>query len=282
MFTLIAENQHGEQLELTHNYKYSIANIIGLDPPDAVINSTRNAGQDGSIYNSSYMSDRTITITLAVNSPAETNRIELYKYFKSKFPVILRYRNGSRSVWIQGYVQSFQVAYFDKKETVQITIVCPRPYLNDENVLHESLTNIVSLFEFPFDIEQAGEPMSDIILGQEKSIYNLGDMDTGVFIRLTAAGTVVNPQIYNTIENTYMKILDTLADGDVIEINTRSGQKSIKKISSGVVTNEIAKLAHGSTWFTLSPGDNLFSAYADSGEEYIMVEFEVIYQYEGV
>ena len=84
MFTLIAENKYGEQLELTHSEAYVITNIDGIDPPEAVINSTRNAGADGSVFNSAYVDNRVITITLAINAPAELNRINLYKYFKSK------------------------------------------------------------------------------------------------------------------------------------------------------------------------------------------------------
>lgn len=45
MFTLIAENKYGQQLELTHNDAYVITNIDGLDPPDAVINTTETLMQ---------------------------------------------------------------------------------------------------------------------------------------------------------------------------------------------------------------------------------------------
>ena len=109
MYTLIAENQYGQQVELTHNDAYSIKSVLGLDPPDGIINTTRNAGMDGSVYNSSYMDNRTITITLAINYPAEINRINLYKYFKIKFPVTLRYKNGSRDVWIQGFQSNYKL-----------------------------------------------------------------------------------------------------------------------------------------------------------------------------
>ena len=53
MFTLIAENKYGQQLELTHNSAYEVIEIDGLDPPDAIINTTRNANADGSVFNSS-------------------------------------------------------------------------------------------------------------------------------------------------------------------------------------------------------------------------------------
>ena len=77
MYTLIAQNKYGEQLELTRNEAYVIESIEGLDPPDAVINTTRNANTDGSVFNSSYVDNRQITITMAINGPAEANRINL-------------------------------------------------------------------------------------------------------------------------------------------------------------------------------------------------------------
>ena len=43
MFTLKAENTYGQRIELTHNEAYVIENVIGLDPPESVINTTRNA-----------------------------------------------------------------------------------------------------------------------------------------------------------------------------------------------------------------------------------------------
>lgn len=282
MYTLTAENQYGQQLELTHNPAYSVKSVLGIDPPDAIINTTRNAGQDGSVYNSAYMDNRTITITLAINYPVEANRIQLYQYFKSKFPVILRYKNETRNVYIQGYVQSFQVAYFDKKETAQITVICPKPHFNGSDLVTENLSNIVSMFKFPFSIEEAGIPISELSIGHEQAIINLGDIDTGALIRITAMDEVVNPLIYNSTNNTVMKIFDTLQESDVVEINSRSGEKSIRKISNGVVTNLISKLSDNSSWFTLVPGVNILSTMADSGSEYINIDFEIIYQYEGV
>lgn len=282
MYTLIAENQYGEQLELTHNESYSIKVLDGFDPPDAIINTTRNAGQDGSTFNSSYADERVITITLAINSPAEVNRINLYKYFKNKFPVRLTYRNESRNVWIDGYAQSFQVAYFDKKETAQITVRCPRPYLNSESTAHERMYMLYSLFTFPFSIAEAGIPFSTYESGSAKTIINEGDIEIGAIIKITAKGTVTNPGIYDQLKNTMMRINDTLSAGDQVIFDTRPGHKSVYKIIDGVKTNIINKLTGTSKWLVLAPGENRFSALALANPEYIDAEFEIIYQYEGV
>ena len=177
MYTLIAENPYGEQMELTHNPRYSIVSVLGLNPPDAQINTTKNAGFDGSTYNSSYATERTITITLAINSPAEENRIALYKYFKTKSPVKLYYQNATRDVYIQGYVQSEAIAFFEKKQTAQITIVCPEPYLIGVEDNLQVFAGVVNLFEFPFSIPAAGIPFSNIVSRQEQNIYNYGDVE---------------------------------------------------------------------------------------------------------
>ena len=282
MYTLIAENQYGEQLELTHNESYSIKVLDGFDPPDAIINTTRNAGQDGSTFNSSYADERVITITLAINSPAEANRINLYRYFKNKFPVRLYYRNESRKVWIDGYVQSFQVAYFEKKETAQITVRCPRPYLNSESTIYERMYNLYSLFTFPFSIAEEGIPFSTFERANSKVIVNDGDVEIGFIVKITAKGSVTNPGILDSVKNQMIRITDTLSAGDQVIFDTRSGHKGVWKMVNGVKTNVISKLTNTSKWLVLAPGDNRFSPLALSGSQYIDATFEIVYQYEGV
>ena len=166
MFTFIVENKYGQKLELTHNPNYDITEIDGLDPPEAIINTTRNANADGSVFNSSYVTDRQIIITLAINSPAEANRINLYKYFKSKFPVTLYYQNATRNVYINGYVKNIEIAFFDKKQIAQINVVCTNPLFSDvdENIIEFS--SITSEFEFPFSIEESKNLLKNSMTSQ--------------------------------------------------------------------------------------------------------------------
>lgn len=166
MYTLIAENKYGQQMELTHNEAYVIESIEGLDPPDAVINTTRNANADGSVFNSSYVDNRQIIITLAINGPAEANRINLYKYFKNKYPVTLYYKNDTRDVSINGYVQSMQIEFFKKKQIAQITVFCPNPFFNSTSSEMVDFSSIQDLFEFPFSIEESGNLLEDTMTTQ--------------------------------------------------------------------------------------------------------------------
>ena len=241
-----------------------------------------NAAQDGSVYKSSYANSRQITITLSINGPADINRVALYRYFKSKFYSRLRYVTAQRDVYAEGYVQSLQVAYFAKKETMQIVVQCPRAYLNgSENSLQEfSLVN--PLFEFPFDIGSGGIPFSEIIIDMEQNLQNAGDVETGAVFTLRAVGAVDTPKLYRIDTSEHMFFNLQMAAGDRLVVNTRQNEKRITLISGGVETNEIGSLVNGSSWFVLKPGDNIFSVDAASGAANLIVTVEMIDLYEGV
>lgn len=282
MYTLIAENKYGEQLEITNNPRYTITDIDGLYPPEGVINTTQVANMDGSVFNSSRIDNRVITITMAINGPAEANRLLLYRYFKTKYPVRLYYKNGVRDVYIDGYVSKFSVEYFEKKQTAQIEISCPMTLFRAVKESVTEFANIENMFVFPFAIEAAGIPFSEIALGEQKTIINGGDVETGVVIHLNALGTVLNPKIYNVDTSDRMTLSVEMRAGDEITINTRKKEKSITLLRDGVQTNIVGKLDAGSTWFNLIPGDNVFTYEADEFPEHLQCIFIINNQFEGV
>ena len=275
MYTLIAENKYGEQLEITNNPRYVITDIDGLYPPEGVINTTQVANMDGSVFNSSHINDRVITITMAINGPAEANRLLLYRYFKTKYPVRFYYKNGVRDVYIDGYVSKFSVEYFEKKQTAQIEISCPMTLFRAVKESVTEFANIENMFVFPFAIEVAGIPFSEIALGEQKTIINGGDVETGVIIKLNALGTVLNPKIYNVDTSDRMTLSVEMQAGDEITINTRKKEKSITLLRDGVQTNIVGKLDAGSTWFNLIPGDNIFTYEADESPEHLQCIYRI-------
>lgn len=281
MYTLKVQNQYGEVLELTHNEGYVITDITGIDPPDAVINTTRNAGADGSMFNGAYVDNRQIVITMAINSPAEDNRIKLYKYFKMKNAIRLFYKNSTRDVYIDGYVQHINIQYFDKKQIVQITVFCPNPFFNDVSDNMVEFNAIDSLFEFPFEIVTP-IPFSEITTGEEINVRNLGDVASGMEIKIIVAGTVTNPVMYNVVTNQYFKIMKSFSTGDVIVINTNKKYKKVQLTSEGTTTSIVGNIASGSTWLQIDPGDNIFQITADSNPENIIAFCNTVTQYEGV
>lgn len=267
-------------MELTHNEAYVIESIEGLDPPDAVINTTRNANADGSVFNSSYVDNRQITITLAINGPAEANRINLYRYFKAKYPVTLYYKNDTRDVYITGYVQNIQIEFFNKKQIAQIIILCPEPFFSGTDSNITDFANVESLFEFPFSIETP-VAFSQILPLQKKNIINHGDVETGAIFRLKATGNATNPMVFNDERLELIGFNLSMSAGDELVINTNKKHKSAKLTHNGVTTSVINKISMNSTWMQLLPGDNIIGIYDGTLQSLTcIVEFED--KYEGV
>ena len=128
MLSLKIENHKGELLSLTQNPAYTITSVTGLNPAAANINTVDAALLDGATYNSSQVGMRNIVVNFAIENPAETNRIELYQYIKPKKPCTVYVENGSRDVFISGYVETLDIDLFDNKQTAQISIICPQPF----------------------------------------------------------------------------------------------------------------------------------------------------------
>lgn len=280
MFQLWVENEKGQTMELTNNPAYIVYNVLGMDPADAVINTNRNASTDGSVFNSAYIDNKEITLTMALNYPAEANRINLYRYFKNKKPIKLFFKTDSRDVFIDGYCQRVNVNFFEKKEIAQITILCTNPYFKAKDAETVQISQNQSLFEFPFSI-QTPIPFSEIS-NTSHEIVNNGDIKVGAIFRITANGYVDAPKIINVDTNEYFLITAGMSAGEVIEINTIQNERSVLMGDGQTMIDYIYGMSINSSWLELDVGENHFAATADSNPENMNVEIEFRAFYEGV
>lgn len=282
MFTLICENSRGQRINLTKCHDYKVTKIDGLTPPTANINTTKVALGDGSIYNSSVVNERNIVITLYVTGDIERNRQRLYSIFKTKQMCRVYFKNQRRNVYTDGYVESFEATIFEKKQMVQISILCPSAYFTSVDQKEYTFSWTTDGFEFPFSIAESGIEFGKIENISTINVYNGGDIDTGITIEMRANGTVLNPVLINTQTGEKMAINYSLSSGDIVRITTYRGQKRIYLTHEGTTTNIINRLSSDSRWFTILVGDNLFAYQASSGGSNLDVRFIFSELYEGV
>lgn len=283
MYTLIAENSRGEQLRLTQNKDYTITNIDGLAPPDAIINTMMRAGHDGATFNSAFVETRQIILTMAINQPADVNRNRLYKFFRTARGVRLYYYNDIHGVYIDGYCQNAPVEFFAQKEIAQFTLICPDPFWHGVAEVSGTADGIESLFEFPFSIEE-GNPIafSEYHADHAAYIFNPGTFEGGIIIEIRATGAATNPRIYHQDEDAYFQVNTTLQSGDLLTIDTRTDHKAITRTRSGTKTNLIASRDLGSTWLNVMPGENVYILSASSGLSNLTCNIRFVSNVEGV
>lgn len=281
-YILKAENHRGEVINLSTNPNYILYKIEGLQPPSVNVNVSDNATSDGSTFNSARANSRNIVLYIAIKGVVEVNRINLYKYFPLNKKIKLCYKNGTRDVYIEGYVELIECDLFSDKQVAQISIICPQPYFKAVDEVISYFSEVSSYFTFPFSITKSGVELSAITTNIRKSIIYAGDVESGIIIKLYAIGEVVNPVIYDVFNRTYIKLNCTMEVNDEIIINTYKGEKSITLIRNGESSNVMGYMSADSTWLTLQSGDNVFTYDSDSGNSNLQLTFVTSVLYGGV
>lgn len=285
MYELKVTNEYDQTLQLTQNPNYTIKEVSGLDPPEAIINKTRNANTDGSEFNSSYLNDRQIIITMTIEAPAEENRNNLYIYFRSKKAVKIAYKNGIRDVFAKGIVKDIDVQFFAKKQIAQITIDCMNPYFLENEDASGDISATQQLFEFPFAIEEP-IPFSEISTTEPIEVVNEGNDPTGVIITITpiSSRSIYGPiYVKNLTNGLTFKINLILHQGESLIIDSIKGEKSVKKIDGSTETNVINEMNRTSEWIELIPGINrLLITEGTTGIPQINASISFTPKYQGV
>lgn len=282
MYEFKVKSSEGTIYTLTNNPNYTIYKVDGLEPPQANVNTSNNATGDGSTVNSVRVPIRNLVLYLTIEGDVESNRINLYKYFPYKKPIELYYKNDTRDVYIEGYVERISVGQFDRKQIAQISIICPQPYFKAIDDVVSYFSEISNLFSFPFSIAKEGMEFSAITTNIRKSIINTGEVESGVLIELNAIGTVVKPTIYDVLKRTHITLNFTMEINDKITINTYQGKKSITLTRNGVTTNAMGYMTPDSNWLTLDLGDNVYAYECESGTSDLQITFTTSALYGGV
>lgn len=283
MFTLRIENTKRNEITLTQNESnYQVIDVEGLAPPKAQLYTNAVANMDGEKFKSSKLDMRNLVLTIKINGDVETNRINLYKYFGAGKWCKVYYKNGSRDVFIEGYVETINCPLFTINQQMQISIVCPTPYFKSVDIIYTDISVVIARFTFPFSIAESGVIISQLIPNKVTTVMNDGEFETGFEIVMRAlADKISTPTIYNVDTGEYLSVDVVLNKGDVLRVNTNKGSKSIIKIVDGVETNIINYLANGSTWLQLDADANDFT-YDVNNADRLEVIFEYHHQYEGV
>lgn len=284
MFKLILENAAGDQLSFAQNSPFTVTEIQGLNPPEATINTSQVALIDGAKFNSAKLNMRSLNVAFAIEYEAAKNRIEVFKVLKSKQYVKMYYIGDYRDVYIEGYISAINITYFERKQIVTCSILCPDPYFKQAQEIVDKLTNIISAFHFPFASTDEPELLFGYISNDVGiTIANDGDVDCGMIIELYARDDVSDPKIFNYITQDFIGLSFDMEQADLITIDTRQGHKSAILTRNGVQTNLFNYVLKNSTWLQLEANGSTFVYEVGTGDAAdLVVTFKHNNLFEGV
>lgn len=256
-----------------------ISNIDGIGPGQADISTTELAATDGAVYNSARLVSRNITLDIIFQGKdsIENYRYLTYKYFPLKKDLTLTIITDSRSLQIDGYVESNEPNIFDKDEGTSISIICPNPYFYSLGTTSTVFSGIEAMFEFPLCNDSLTEKLlefGEIRTKYENVIFYEGDAETGFVMNIHFVGPASGISIFN-VENREIMKIDTeklssivgsdIQAGDDLVISTVTGKKFIEFIRAGKSYNVLNCLDRKSDWLKLYIGLNVIAFTADTG-----------------
>lgn len=307
--SVTAVNFKGEsiKMDLFHpeSSGFIIIKIDGIGPGKATVTKNDSKVYDGGTITSARLPSRNIKMEIQflwVNS-IEDVRHKSYKYFPLKKPITLIFETDTRTVEIEGVVESNEPDIFSSEESTNISIICPDPYFyaSGENARSRTeFSGINPLFEIPSDIGYSNESLTEALteisalyVQSERGIMNYGEVDIGVVISIKPLAivkgilTISNVTLGQNMSFDLNKIKTITENdfhlGDELVINTLRGKKSVTLVREGKNYNALSCIDTRTDWIYLTSGENTFTYYLD-GEGIEDLQFSVTNSilYEGI
>ena len=248
-------NEQGEQalalpiLGVTPKESLLIRKVTGLNPPDIDL-FLGDYSRDGGTYQGRRVGRRNVVMTIDLNpNPALGQTVSglrelLYKTFvdplvdADHIELVLRSIDG-RVRYLYGYTEKFETEIFDSESMVQISVICPDPYIRDlsETVLTNENGTWTTV---PFTYE--------------------GTAEAGFLAEIHVASSTNVVVVENNGRT--MVLEHDFEGGDVIHLNTNRGERNVTYTRSGEDYPLIAKLTSASRWLELHSQANTMRVYA--------------------
>ncbi len=240
MMKISLTNDRSQTVELTGNEdKYQVVKVAGVDPGQAVINSTAVVGVDGTQFNSARLPNRSITITLKLNGDVAGNRRALYQKFPNMMPVTITLENEATAT-ATGHVSGISCPLYDRQEIMQLTILCDDPFF--------------------YGADWTGSKSWTGELGA-LTVQNNGDFITGAVIEIAYDGQFNELAVYTAEGSLYLNYSFSSQEG-LVRIDT--GEKTISIVEDGgTPVDGVPFLSLHSIFFTLAPGASSLSVACD-------------------
>ncbi len=287
---------NGRTLVMGPGEDLDITKISGLESSELEISTSDNALVDGVSVDGKKIGRRSIHIEAKFRSGRNNpeNRAAVIKFFNPKYTgkALITNMGVSRNIEyeLEGWTFAEQ-RNLDARLGIVVDLMCPDPYMLNVDNFGKNMAHYTAQFHFPwhslakratnkkqYPAEVRGLMLGGIITGyrtlrKEVVLVNDGDVSTGIQIQFVAKrGEVKNPKITNVRTGQFMRVLCSMAMGDVLLVDTNARHQVIEL--NGV--NYYQHIDRQSEPFELDVGDNYLEYDAD--ENYTNLDVNLYYR----
>ena len=270
-------------------WKLLSGGLDGFGEINNTISYEDNAITDGGHFTAEHVTkvDRTIKFTNIDWRNNDIRRRQLLQFIHVKDEYKVYITHGKTERWAQGKIYKFNVGttadVYDRLD-VTLTLLFESPYWNSVDDFGKNIAALTPLIAFPYlcsvtEGTAKGYTGGVFDFSQSVNIYNDGDANTYCHIIISAdSGEVENPKIL--INGEYIRVIDTMAKGDEIDIDFTAFPPTVKK--GGV--NYIGHCDRTSAFnnMVITRGNNTIEYDADNGSNHMNVTICYFKKYEVV
>lgn len=283
-------NSNNKSIELGNAAPFLITTVDGLGSPPNEIYTQKSPYQDGFTVTGASLGSRNIVIEGKIIDSNKLNR----QTYRNTLLSVLNPKLDGKLVMDLGNEQRQidckveQAPYFASEsgqnhQDFSISLIAPNPFWQDIEDSKADISTETGNLEFPLEIPAEGLELSIRTISFITNIYNQGDVDTPIKVKLKAVGTVINPIIEDLDTGEFIRVKRELAEGETLEINTAFGNKRVEIIKpDGSRENVFHYIDYKSTFFQLEGGDNTIKYDAELGENNLDVSIYYTPNYLGV
>lgn len=262
--------------------EFGITKITGLEASELELSTSDNALVDGSTLDGKRILQRPIHIEAVLRDDLnnDVNRQRIIKFFNPKYTGKMTVNCNGTERNIEYELEGWTFAVNAKwnvhcKLAIAVDLICPDPYMRNMDNFGRNMADFTPLMAFPWRVlaakvydtpdpykglTLAGMTTGYRTLNKKVLLMNDGDVACGLIIKFVASrGAVQNPKITHTGTGDYVRVVCSMAKGDVLEIDTNSRHQTIEYNGA----NYYHHIDRQSNPFSLAVGENYLEYDAD-------------------
>ena len=213
-------------------------------------------------------------------------RAECISFFNPKHRFKAHITMMGRTRWCEGAQYAFECPAMHENMVLTFTwtLLCPDPYMRSTSHNEAAFGDARPMFGWPFvshtrmalpdgTKHPVGFLFGKLIYDGENTVWNNGDVPTFYTVRIEAEADLVNPTI--TKDGRFVKMLDTLHAGDVVEIDFESTPPKMTKNGINAIT--LASRDSSFSDMQMQVGANVFAFSCDNAENRSLAKVQVLF-----
>lgn len=272
----IVRSDNKEFLLNSNDWKIPSNGLEGFGMFENDITVTANAVGDGGVISSDRLAEKDRTIVAKSRNPLlnDVLRRHAISFFSPKYDYKVYVTYMSETRWCEGKIYKFSLPSENvyRNMTLSVTFLCPSPYLKSYEDFGKNIAMVTPMIGFPYlCASNVGITGGRFNFAKQVFLDNDGDVDAFCKAIIKATGEVTNPALH--IDEGYVRIIDNMMEGDVIEIDFTKLPPTVKKNGA----NCIGRCDRTSTFdeMALKVGGSNVSYSADDGD--INLEVSIYY-----